>query len=524
MKTIFDRLLARSMPDADGRPAAAAVTGSALRSWAMPSALALGVLADMLVRAPGRPGLNVALWALAGVLVLSLLLGRRAEPVARESLWLVTGALGFAAALALRDAEALAVLALLSAIALLGLAAGQSARPWATRAQVGDLVVAAARVGVLCLAGPLGWGRGAPSEAGRSGGWPRQVRTVVRGTVMALPALLVVAALLMSADAVFARMVREAFVIDIEPLVDHVLFAAVIAWPTAGLLRAFLVDDGAVTDRLHVPRSPFAVAEVCVALWLLNLLFAAFLAVQLRYLFGGTDLVGVVPGLTYADYARRGFFELIATTALVVPMLLVADWAASPDGSRRLLRVTMLVLVVLLVGVIASAAYRMRLYQAAYGLTELRLYASVFIAWLAVVLGWLVLTVLRGRRDRFVFGAILAGLACVAALHLLNPHALIVRVNIERAAAGAEVDAAYLGSLGADAVPTLLARIEELPVEERCRVATMLLDRWTGERPGGWRTWNLGDWRARRLVSAAGSHLPVCPALANDRVAAPQAG
>lgn len=71
----------------------------------------------------------------------------------------------------------------------------------------------------------------------------------------------------------------------------------------------------------------------------------------------------------------------------------------------------MLVLVVLLVGVIASAAYRMRLYQDAYGLTELRLYVSVAIVWLTAVLGWLVLTVLRGRRERFAFGTITAGLA-----------------------------------------------------------------------------------------------------------------
>ena len=51
--------------------------------------------------------------------------------------------------------------------------------------------------------------------------------------------------------------------------------------------------------------------------------------------------------------------------------------------------------------VIASAAYRMRLYQEAYGLTEERLYGSVFIVWLTAVLGWLVFTVLRGRRERF---------------------------------------------------------------------------------------------------------------------------
>jgi two-component system, OmpR family, sensor histidine kinase BaeS len=120
--------------------------------------------------------------------------------------------------------------------------------------------------------------------------------------------------------------------------------------------------------------------------------------------------------------------------------------------------------------------------------------------WLTVVLGLLAATVLRGKRHRFAFAALAAGLGCVVALHVLNPHALIARVNISRAAAGAEIDARYLRTLSADAVPTLLDNLDVLPVNERCQVATRLRKRWSGEREGGWRTWNVSDARARRLV------------------------
>jgi hypothetical protein len=485
-----------------------------LRSAALLCAVALGVLADALVRAPGRPGLNVALWAVAGVAVLAVLLRRRADPAARETRWLVGGALGFAGALVLRDAEALAVFGLFAAVALLLLAAGRAAAAWASRAQVSDIAFAVLRMAVLCAAGPIGWGRRARAAAAPAAGWARQARTLARGTAMALPALLVLTALLMSADPVFAGMVHATFLLDIEPLVEHLVFAAAIAWLTAGYLRAFMVRDDAVVERLRVPQPRLAAAEVTVALWILNLLFLAFMAVQLRYLFGGASLVEVTAGLSYADYARRGFFELVAAAALVVPILLLADWAAAPDTprARAVLRATTLVLVALLVGVIASAAYRMRLYQQAYGLTELRLYVSVVIVWLTVVLGWLVFTVLRGRRERFAFGAIVAGLACIAALHVLNPHALIARVNIDRAAAGAEIDGGYLRTLSADAVPTLLARLEQLPEAERCGVARMLEERWSGERRGGWRTWNVSDWRARRRVAPLAGTL-ACPGI-----------
>ncbi len=485
-----------------------------LRGPALLGALTLGVLADLLVRVPGRPGLNVALWAIAGVAVLNVLLRRRTDPAARDTWWLVGGALALAGGLALRDAEALAVFSLFAGAALLILAAGRAAGAWAARAQVSDVAFAVARVGLFSFAGPLGWGRRARDPDARDAGWGWHTRTAVRGTVMALPALLILTALLMSADPVFARIVEATILIEIEPLLEHLVFAAVVAWLIAGYLRAFLVRDDALMDRLRVPQPAIAPAEVSVALWILNVLFLGFMAVQLRYLFGGANLMEVTAGLSYAEYARRGFFELVATTALVVPILLLADWAAAPAASRSrdVLRATTLVLVVLLLGVIASASYRMWLYQEAYGLTESRLYVSVFIVWLTAVLGWLVLTVLRGHREHFIFGTIVAGVAAIAALYVMNPHALVARINIARAAAGAEYDGSYLRSLSADAVPTLLARADLLPDAERCAVFRMLAERWSGERPGGWRTWNLSDWRARRLVGRLPA-MPSCPAI-----------
>ena len=490
-----------------------------IRATAFGCALLLGLLADQLVRVPGRPGLNVALWALAGVAVLWLLSRSRETPVARETRWLIGAAAVFAGLLVLRDAEALAAFCLFSAVVLLGLAAGRAAFAWAWRAHIVEVAATAGREAALIALGPFGWSLGGArqlalpaSTGGRT--WPRKVRTVARGTAMALPPLLVLTGLLTSADPVFERLLRNALFTGIQPLLEHLLFAGVIAWFTSGYLRAFLVSDDVIMERVRLPRPTLAPSEIAVALSLLNVLFIAFLAVQVRYLFGGASLVQVTEGLTYAEYARRGFFEMVAATTFVVPVLLVADWAALDDAvGRRALRATSMLLVLLLVGVLGSAAYRMRLYQDAYGLTEQRLYVSVFIVWLTAVLGWLVLTVLRGRRRGFAFGAIAGGLACIAALHALNPHALIARVNISRAAHGAEVDGSYLRSLSADAVPTLIARLPALPEAERCQVAVMLEKRWSGERPGGWRTWNLSDARARGMVAKlpAPANCPVAP-------------
>lgn len=466
----------------------------------------LGLLADQLVRVPGRPGLNVGLWALAGTAALWVLSRRRETPISWETRWLVGGAIAFAGLLVLRDADALAVFCLFSAVVLLGLAAGRGALAWARRADFVELSAAAVRVAVLIALGPLGWSVGAsplPASPASTGSWPRHARMVARGLAMALPPLLVLTALLTSADPVFERVLHDALFAGIEPLLEHLAFVGVIAWFTSGYLRAFLVGDDVVMERVRIARPALAPPEIAFALSLLNVLFLIFMAVQVRYLFGGAGLVEVTEGLSYADYARRGFFELVAAAVLVVLVLLVADWAAADDGTRgrRVLRAMSTLLVLLLGGVLASAAYRMWLYQGAYGLTEQRLYGSMFMLWLTGVLGWLAATVLRGRRHGFAFAAIVAGLACIVALHVLNPHALIARVNIDRAALGAEYDGRYLRTLSADAVPTLIARLPALPQDERCRVAAMLEERWSGGRRGGWRTWNLADARARRLVA-----------------------
>ena len=83
----------------------------------------------------------------------------------------------------------------------------------------------------------------------------------------------------------------------------------------------------------------------------------------------------------------------------------------------------------------------------------------------------------------------------------------MARVNLSRAAAGLEYDGAYLRTLGADAVPALLAARANLPPDERSRIEAGLRARWSGERPGGWRTWNLADARARALIaSSLGDH------------------
>ena len=149
----------------------------------------------------------------------------------------------------------------------------------------------------------------------------------------------------------------------------------------------------------------------------------------------------------------------------------------------------------------------MLLYQSAYGLTEMRLYTTAFMIWLAIVLLWFSLTVLRERRTVFTTGAVLAGFGVIAAVNLVNPDALVARVNVSRALHGEEFDAAYTASLSGDAVPLLVAALPRLDSEHRCRAAARVLERWTDSPPADWRTWSLGRTRGRHAVRDARAQL-----------------
>jgi hypothetical protein len=479
--------------------------------------LLLGVLGDVLLRIPGPPGLNMFLWVASVALAAVVLHRHAAVELDRERVaWLAIGGL-FAAGLAWRDAPPLKLLALGCATVTFALAAYRPAAAWVHRAGVTRYVRA--------------WGTGAlhawtaaalvlvdashstRPHTGRAAGW-RRAGAVARGLAIAAPFVLVFGALLMSADAVFADLMLSVVRIDVDLVASHLLFFSFSAWLASGYLRGFLTGtelpplgvlwrDGAPRGPVRRPALP--ITEVATALAAIDLLFLVFVIVQVRYLFGGDALVRVTPDLTYADYARRGFFELVFTVVLVVPVLLAADWLLD----RRIRRDDLVfrslagVQIGLVLAITASAFQRLRLYHESYGLTESRFYAMVLLIWLGAMLVWLAATVLRGRRDAFAFGALASGLATVALLVVINPDAIVVRANVARMAsadATARFDVAYATSLSADAVPVLIDALPALPHDVQCLLARHMLRRWPPDRARSIRNWNWSVSRASDTV------------------------
>jgi hypothetical protein len=232
----------------------------------------------------------------------------------------------------------------------------------------------------------------------------------------------------------------------------------------------------------------------------LAVLFAAFVMIQVNYLFGGKNVVLDSLHLTYSQYARRGFFELVTVSSLLLPVLLSINWARSPSrSSLRIFQGLTFVLILLLFVVMASALKRLDVYTQAYGLTELRLYAVAILAWLGLVFTWLVWTVLRARSDQFIAGALLLAVVVLAGLNVASPDNLIATTNTDRIRAARPFDAAHASRLSADAVPTLVGRLDSMISEDRCVIARSLQSQW-GRSSVDPRSWNWSRERAHKAV------------------------
>ncbi len=253
------------------------------------------------------------------------------------------------------------------------------------------------------------------------------------------------------------------------------------------------------------PAFTLGTVEVGVILGLTNLLFLSFVIVQVPYLFGGMDLVQATPDFKLADYARRGFGELVTVAGLVLPILLVSHWLIKKDSpvATTIFRVFAAIQILLLFVIMASAANRLILLTGnlGYGLTTVRLYPMIFMAWLAIVFVWFGATVLRGARQHFAWGALWSAFLILGATHVLNPDAFIVKTNIALMQQGREFDASYNANLSSDATPLLLESFSTFTDQDQLTIIRHLAHKHCQNIGGDdLRSWNLSRLHASRVL------------------------
>ena len=507
------------------------------------SALALGVCADLLFY--GR-WLGVSLALFAGLCLAAAFALARLEAVrpAWRNAWLAVPLLFFAVMGFVRASAFLTALNVLACLILLGLLIFFFAAGRLTALDWFDYPLALLRVAGNALAQPASLLAGGATIKGLGPQHKRTALSILAGVALTLPLLCVFVVLFSSADLIFARYVRDIVTfnwnIDLLNAFWQALFVACVAWLSAGGLAYALTRrekaagsaqaqaaDPAGAQGEPAPATAqrpsvfIGFVESITMLTLIDLLFLGFVLIQVVYLFGGARNINV-EGYTYAEYARRGFFELIAVGMLTLSVVWGLDRLAR--RSSPLQRAVFLVLSVAMIGmvmvILASAIQRLNLYESVYGYTVLRLYSHAFAIWMAGVFVLFTATLLAARPRLFVFGGFLAGMAYLLVMNLLNPDALIAQENIQRYTQhqttqgerlDRRLDGEYLTTLSEDAVPVVIQALDRLDQPVQAAVAQAYLEQLTTleeqAAEDGWPSFHLARYNALATLQASRERL-----------------
>jgi hypothetical protein len=488
-------------------------------------ALLIGLLGEVALDGSAA-GINVPLTT-AAVLATAWLVRRRGRAPDPVDAWLPVAALVLSVFVALRADPFLAALDLAGAAAFTAASMAAFSGLAVTRRSLSTVLVMGAWVIESTLAGAARLtiaARPAPRDTPRT--WPAWLGPIVRGVVLAGPLVLIFAVLFASADPIFRRGFEDVmgFRLDLGALPGRVLFVTGIAWLVAGLLavaaRGLPPLEAASLGAAAPPVAPSVVSgfgrslglvEAMVVLIAVDAIVGLFVGLQLAYLFGGLDTLAAA-GMTYSDYARRGYFELVAAAALAGAVLVFLEYQVI--RRPRVYLAAALLLVVLTLVVLASAVLRLQLYQDAYGWTELRLYVAVSIVAMAATLVTLALFLATDRTRWLGHVMAVIGLIALIGLNVIAPAAFVAERNLARVIdpslvppdGEADLDGSYLAVLPDDAIPVLVAALPKLSGDEAHRLAALLRDRRDeiAAEPA-YRSpfsWNLGRLRAQDALAS----------------------
>jgi uncharacterized protein DUF4153 len=416
-----------------------------------------------------------AVWGLSALALLSVLTFRNAW-------WLVTfcvmGALG-CATLAIMGGRVIRTIL----FGLVGVPfAALRSLPWLARH--------------LSTGGNDGAGGRAPSAA------PVRIGRALWSVVVTIILLLIFGALLTSADAAFNSVVS-----GLLPSINGVtVFRWVflfIAGAASTVAAVYLVSAPPDLTSMEKPgKGRLRRAEWGLPIGALVVLFTAFVIVQLTVLFGGSRHVLQTAGLTYAEYARSGFWQLAAVTVLTLLVVAgTARWALrESQGDRIVLRTLLGALSTVSLVIVASALYRMNTYQQVYSFTGERIFVMAFELLLGTVFVMILVAGLRLNGAWVPRGMVAAAVVMLLALAVLNPELYAARRNVQRfnETGNGKIDLWYLRALSADATPALAT----LPDELRQCTLMWISDDLADSDP--WYGWNLGRERARDVLRQLG--------------------
>ncbi|MDC3417238.1 DUF4153 domain-containing protein [Aquibacillus salsiterrae] len=329
------------------------------------------------------------------------------------------------------------------------------------------------------------------------------IKRVGLGLLIGVPLLGIVTSLLMSADSVFESLVGRIPNIILELDFQEQLLRSLIVifylFVFFGVFQVLTTNSHTVKQKqLEAGRGEFPLVKhdvykldgvvVATILILLNSVYLLFTVIQFSYFFG----TALQEGLTYAEYARKGFFELVLVTLINWTVLIACLTTVREIGPRTnmLLKVLYSSLVVVSGVMLASAFQRLSLYEAAYGFTFDRILAHAFMIYLLIIFAYTLMRVwmehLALRHFYFV-----TALLFYTALNIVPLDKIIVEYNMERYVQSGKIDVDYLNRLSYTGVDGLIDLYEKNPDYPELRSILSRRIKWANDQETNWQSYNI---------------------------------
>jgi hypothetical protein len=282
------------------------------------------------------------------------------------------------------------------------------------------------------------------------------------GVLISLPVLVVVLKLLMTADTHFDQLMGG--IPDWFQVIDAVtIFRWMVVLVCTLVFFGFMQVLGkkqitVLKENGNVSSLQLDAIIAITVLILMNAVYLLFTIVQFKYFIGGA----LKNDYTFAEYARKGFFELLFVTLinLSITIVILTFVQRSAQVIKRLAQILLTVLILSSSVMLCSAFIRLSMYEAAYGFTFTRVLAHSFMMFLGVIFAYTLIKIWLEKLSLFHFYFI-ASLIYYTAISVMNLDGIVVKENIHRYEITGKIDIYNLGSMSATGTLGLIQLYEQ---------------------------------------------------------------
>ncbi|MEK6264509.1 MAG: DUF4173 domain-containing protein [Clostridium sp.] len=328
-------------------------------------------------------------------------------------------------------------------------------------------------------------------------------KNILRGILISIPLLIIILVLLTSSDMVFKGYITNFSSIFENISIGEIINRSVIIIIVFTIIFSYIWSFKYScyeyeNKKMSMKWEPVTMLTI---IFMINVVYLLFSIVQFSYLYGGGNNF-LSHDFTYSEYARKGFFELVAVTIINFTILISSMKFIKKDNKtvNTICNIFLTTLVAFTLNMLFSAHYKMSLYEQTYGFTYLRIFVHLFMLML-FILFIVALIGIWNRKMPLNKILMVIVLSMFVILNYINVDKIIAKENIDIYYKTQKIDVQYLSNLSYDAIPEILKLKDDSNLDVARQVNSYLNDvKKELSEEHSWYEFNYSKYKARKIL------------------------